>query len=51
LGAFVVLFIPVLALVLFALRVAFNKMAIHRSLSFALLVVWLIGVGSTVYYR
>jgi phage shock protein PspC (stress-responsive transcriptional regulator) len=50
LGAFVVLFVPILALVLFALRVAFNKMAISKSLALALLIVWLIGVGSTGYY-
>ncbi len=50
LGAFVVLFIPILALVLFALRVAFNKIAINKTLSFALLIVWLLGVSSTVYY-
>jgi phage shock protein PspC (stress-responsive transcriptional regulator) len=46
LGAFVVLFVPILALVLFAL----NKMAISRSLALALLVIWLVGVGSTGYY-
>ncbi|MFI5451968.1 PspC domain-containing protein [Pedobacter sp. UC225_61] len=50
LGAFVTLFIPVLALVLFAIRVAFNRMAIHKTVSFALLIIWLIGVSSTVYY-
>jgi phage shock protein PspC (stress-responsive transcriptional regulator) len=50
LGAFVVLFIPVLVLILFALRVAFNKRAINKTLSFALLVIWLVGVASTVYY-
>lgn len=50
LGAFVVCFIPVLVLVLFTIRVAFNKMAINKTLSLALLVIWLIGVSSTVYY-
>jgi phage shock protein PspC (stress-responsive transcriptional regulator) len=50
LGAFVTLFIPVLALVLFAIRVAFNRVAINKTLSFALLIIWLIGVSSTVYY-
>lgn len=50
LGAFVTMFIPILALVLFAIRVAFNKMAINKTLSFSLLVVWLLGVSSTVYY-
>ncbi len=50
LGAFIVIFIPVLVLVLFAIRVAFNRMAINRTLSLALLVVWLLGVTSTGYY-
>jgi len=50
LAAFVTTFIPVLVLVLFAIRVAFNKKAINRSLSFALLVIWLIGVAYSVYY-
>lgn len=50
LAAFIILFIPVLALVLFGLRVAFNKKAISKNLSFALLIIWLIGVASTIYY-
>ncbi|RZL45337.1 MAG: hypothetical protein EOP00_17655 [Pedobacter sp.] len=50
LSAFVTTFIPVLVLVLFAVRVAFNKKAINKSLSFALLVIWLIGVAYSVYY-
>ncbi|QPH38587.1 PspC domain-containing protein [Pedobacter endophyticus] len=49
LGAFIVLFIPILALVLFSIRVAFNKQAINKTLSFALLIVWLIGVAVTGY--
>ncbi|WP_421938281.1 PspC domain-containing protein [Pedobacter sp.] len=49
LGAFIVLFIPILALVLFSIRVAFNKQAINKILSFALLIIWLIGVAITGY--
>jgi len=49
-SAFVVCFVPILAFVLFAIRVAFNKMAINKSLSFSLLIVWLLGVSFTVYY-
>ncbi|TKC12143.1 PspC domain-containing protein [Pedobacter polaris] len=49
-GAFITIFIPVLALVLFAIRVAFNKKAINKTVSFALLIIWLLGVSSTVYY-
>lgn len=49
-GAFIALFIPILALVLFSVRVAFNKMAINKTVSFALLIIWLLGVSFTVYY-
>lgn len=48
--AFISLFIPILALVLFSIRVAFNKTAINKTLSFALLIIWLLGVSATVYY-
>jgi phage shock protein PspC (stress-responsive transcriptional regulator) len=48
-GSFIVLFVPVLALVLFSIRVAFNKQAINKILSFALLIIWLIGVAITGY--
>ncbi|WP_051666220.1 PspC domain-containing protein [Pedobacter sp. R20-19] len=44
-SAFIVLFIPILALVLFSIRVAFNKQAINKTLSFALLIIWLGGVA------
>lgn len=49
-SAFVVCFIPILALVLFSIRVAFNKQAINKTLSFALLIIWLVGVASTGYH-
>lgn len=48
-GAFIVCFVPVLALVLFSIRVAFNKQAINKTLSFALLIIWLAGVAITGY--
>ncbi|WP_316739792.1 PspC domain-containing protein [Pedobacter aquatilis] len=48
--AFITLFIPLLALVLFSIRVAFNKQAINKTLSFALLIIWLAGVAGTGYY-
>lgn len=44
-SAFIVLFIPVLALVLFSIRVAFNKQAFNKTFSFALLIIWLAGVA------
>ncbi len=49
-AAFVILFVPVLALVLFSIRVAFNKTAINKTLSFGLLIIWLAGVSVGVYY-
>ncbi|MGF1923751.1 MAG: PspC domain-containing protein [Bacteroidia bacterium] len=49
-AAFIIAFIPILALVLFSIRVAFNKTAINKSLSFGLLIIWLAGVSVGVYY-
>ena len=48
-SAFIVMFIPILALVLFSIRVAFNKQAINKTLSFALLIIWLVGVATAGY--
>lgn len=48
-SAFIVCFIPVLALVLFSIRVAFSKQAINKTLSFALLIIWLAGVATVGY--
>jgi phage shock protein PspC (stress-responsive transcriptional regulator) len=48
-SAFIVLFIPILALVLFSIRVAFSKQAINKTLSFALLIIWLAGVATAGY--
>ncbi len=47
---FIAMAIPVIALVLFAVRVAFNTKAINRIVSFALLVVWLGGVMLSIFY-
>lgn len=47
---FIALAVPVIALVLFAIRVAFNTRAINRTVSFALLVVWLGGVMVSIFY-
>lgn len=46
LAGFIIVFIPILALVLFAIRVAFSKRTLNRTASFALLIVWL---GSIVF--
>ena len=47
---FIAMAIPIVALVLFAIRVAFNTRAINRSVSFALLVIWLGGVMLSIFY-
>ncbi|WP_233164705.1 PspC domain-containing protein [Pedobacter sp. ASV28] len=49
-NAFLTLFIPVLALVLFALRVVFNRIEISKYIWFALLILWLIGASTSGYY-
>jgi len=49
-SAFIVFFIPVLALVLFSIRFAFNKQAINKTLSFPLLIIWLAGVATAGYH-
>jgi len=49
-AVFIVLIIPILALVLFSIRVAFNRMAINKTFSYALLIIWLGGVAATGYY-
>ena len=48
-SAFIVMFVPILALVLFSIRVAFNKQAINKTFSFALLIIWLAGVATAGY--
>ena len=49
-SAFVLVFIPLVALILFAIRVLFNRNALSRTGSFAMLIIWLAGLGLTVYY-
>ena len=49
-SAFVLVFIPLVALILFAIRVLFNRNVLSRTGSFAMLIIWLAGLGLTVYY-
>jgi phage shock protein PspC (stress-responsive transcriptional regulator) len=49
-AAFITVFVPVLALILFAIRIVFNRKAINKTVSFALLIIWLVGVSVSVYY-
>lgn len=50
LAFFTVIGIPVLALILFSIRVAFNGRAIHKTFSFGLLIIWLGGVVFSIFY-
>lgn len=49
-AVFVFFAIPLLALILFAVRVAFNGRAINKSVSFGLLIIWLLGVATGIFY-
>ncbi|SMC69433.1 PspC domain-containing protein [Pedobacter nyackensis] len=50
LAVFVILAIPLLALILFSVRVAFNGRSSNRVLSYGLLVIWLAGVVTGIFY-
>ncbi|WP_207429576.1 PspC domain-containing protein [Pedobacter sp. SYSU D00535] len=50
LSAFLLLFIPLIALILFAIRVIFNRRIVTRTGSFAMLILWLTGLATGVYY-
>ncbi len=50
LATFITFFIPILALVLLSIRYVFNKQVINRTLSFALLIIWIGGVCFTTFY-
>jgi len=42
--------IPLIALILFSLRVLFNRKTTGKTTSFALLIIWLTGLGMAVFY-
>jgi phage shock protein PspC (stress-responsive transcriptional regulator) len=50
LGAFLTTAVPLLALVLFTVRVAFSNRPINKTFSLVLLILWLTGVGITVFH-
>ena len=47
---FICFAIPLLALVLFAVRVAFNGRPLNKSVSFGLLIIWLFGIATGIFY-
>jgi len=49
-AAFIILIVPLAALIFFAIRVIFNITVLSRSGSFAMLILWLTGIGMGLYY-
>lgn len=49
-AAFIVFIIPLLALILFSVRVAFNTPAVNKTISYALLLIWLAGLSAAIFY-
>ena len=49
-ATFIIFSVPLLALILFSIRVAFNGRPINKTLSFGLLIVWLFGVMAGIFY-
>jgi len=47
---FVVVAIPLFALILFSVRVAFNSRPLNKMLSYGLLLIWLAGVSVSIFY-
>ena len=50
LSAFILIFIPLAALVMFAIRVLFSRFAISKTVYFGMLIIWLTGLGIGVYF-
>lgn len=46
---FIVVAVPLLALILFSIRVGFNGRPVHRNVSFGLLILWLAGIGTGIF--
>lgn len=49
-SAFIVVLIPLVSLILLAIRVLFNYPALNRNISFGLLITWLIALSTGLYY-
>lgn len=49
-SAAILIIIPLIALILFSLRVLFNRKLTGKTTSFALLIIWLTGLGMAVFY-
>jgi phage shock protein PspC (stress-responsive transcriptional regulator) len=49
-ATFLVLFIPLLGIIFFTLRVFFNNTTISRSIGFSLLMIWILALGTGIFY-
>jgi phage shock protein PspC (stress-responsive transcriptional regulator) len=49
-AAFITFAVPLVALILYSIRIFFNARAINKTISFALLIVWLAGVMTSIFY-
>ena len=50
LSAFILLFMPLAALVMFAIRVIISRFSVSKTVYFGMLIVWLAGLGIGIYY-
>ncbi|MEY3678811.1 MAG: hypothetical protein RI924_952 [Bacteroidota bacterium] len=48
--AFLVIIIPLVSLILFALRILFNRPSLNKNISFGLLIGWLVALSTGLYY-
>lgn len=49
-SAFLIVFIPLIALIFFAVRVIFNRKIVTKSASLGMLIAWIIGVSCALFY-
>ncbi len=49
-AAFLVLFIPLLGIIFFTLRVFFNNRTFSRSIGFSLLMIWILALGTGIFF-
>ncbi|OAQ39065.1 hypothetical protein A5893_10335 [Pedobacter psychrophilus] len=49
-SAFFVLFVPLLGIIFFTLRVFFNNRTISKSIGFSLLMIWILALGTGIFY-
>jgi phage shock protein PspC (stress-responsive transcriptional regulator) len=49
-SAFFALLLPLVAIILLTIRVAFNTRSLNRSVGYSMLIMWLVALGFTMYY-